>query len=304
MTAPAPESVWDEEVSTAVKRLTAAAENDYYNPYQTFDWPDAIPADAQWMSTDLMTVHGTPAAEELSREQYLALAKWESVNFYSLNVHGIRELMQEVVRRIHAPGYEIPTPFFHHFLGEENEHMWFFAEFCLRYGGKLYPNRAMAFPTEGQSALLDNFIVFSRILIFEQIVDHFNSRMAADTALPDTIRAINRVHHQDESRHIAFGAQLVRALWERLREAGDDRELAAARQYVEKYITASVQQLYSVDVYRDAGIPDPFAFRSRLLADPGRRPVHASITQRTDAFYRRIGLLSSSGSPSGSPSAG
>ena len=284
-------AVWDEEVATAVSRLTAAAENDYYNPYQTFDWPERIPDGALWMSEDLLSVHGTAAAAELDREQYLALTKWESINFYSLNVHGIRELMQEVVQRIHAPGYEIPTPFFHHFLGEENEHMWFFAEFCLRYGGKLFANRAMAFPAEKHSALLDNFIVFSRILVFEQIVDHFNSRMAADTALPETIRAINRVHHQDESRHIAFGAQLVRALWERLREAGDEAELAAARQYVEKYIATSIQQLYSVDAYRDAGIPDPFAFRTRVLADPARQAVHASITSRTDAFYRRIGLF-------------
>ena len=284
-------AVWDEEVATAVSRLTAAAENDYYNPYQTFDWPERIPDGALWMSEDLLSVHGTAAAAELDREQYLALTKWESINFYSLNVHGIRELMQEVVQRIHAPGYEIPTPFFHHFLGEENEHMWFFAEFCLRYGGKLFANRAMAFPAEKHSALLDNFIVFSRILVFEQIVDHFNSRMAADTALPETIRAINRVHHQDESRHIAFGAQLVRALWERLREAGDEAELAAARQYVEKYIATSIQQLYSVDAYRDAGIPDPFTFRTRVLADPARQAVHASITSRTDAFYRRIGLF-------------
>ncbi|GJF30483.1 hypothetical protein KNE206_31830 [Kitasatospora sp. NE20-6] len=290
-TATNPQPVWDDEVATAVQRLTAAAENDYYNPYQTFDWPDAIPEGALWMSEDLMTVHGTAAAADLTREQYLALAKWESVNFYSLNVHGIRELLQEVVQRIHAPGYEIPTPFFHHFLGEENEHMWFFAEFCLRYGGKLYPNRAMAFSTEKHSALLDNFIVFSRILIFEQIVDHFNSRMAADTALPETIRAINRVHHQDESRHIAFGAQLVRALWARLQEAGDERETGIARQYVEKYIAISIQQLYSVDVYRDAGIADPFAFRTRLLADPARTAVHEAIAQRTTAFYRRIGLL-------------
>ena len=289
MTAAAP--VWDDEVATAVARLTTAAENEYYNPYQAFEWPDRIPEGALWMSEDLVTVHSTAAAAELSREQYLALTKWESINFYSLNVHGIRELMQEVVRRIHTPGYEIPTPFFHHFLGEENEHMWFFAEFCLRYGNKLFPSRAMAFSSDQPSPQLDNFTVFSRILIFEQIVDHFNSRMAGDTALPETIRAINRVHHQDESRHIAFGAQLVRVLWQRLVETGDEGEIAAARSYIEKYINTSIQQLYSVDAYRDAGIPDPFAFRGRVLADPARPAVHDAITARTRAFYRRIGVL-------------
>lgn len=284
--------VWDEEVRAAVDRLTEASTEHYYNPYKTFDWPADLQVDGLWMSADLMTVHGTEAAGQLDEEQLRALSKWESVNFYSLNVHGIRELMFEVTNRLYAPGFEVPTPFFHHFLGEENEHMWFFAEFCLRYGGKLYPSRAMAFPGDGKgSALLDNFIVFSRILIFEQIVDHFNSRMAADTSLNETIRAINRVHHQDESRHIAFGCQLVRALFERLLAAGNEEEISAARRYIERYIQASLEQLYSIDVYRDSGIPDPFAFRTRLLADPARQQAHQAIAGRTYAFYNRIGAL-------------
>src|SRR5258707_12819903 len=90
------------------------------------------------MSPELTTTHGAELAETLTREQLFALSKQESINFYSLNVHGIRELLIEVVGRIHTPGFETPSEFFHHFIGEENEHMWFFAEFCLRYGGKLF----------------------------------------------------------------------------------------------------------------------------------------------------------------------
>lgn len=286
------EGVWDEEVRGAIDRLIEASTEQYYNPYKTFEWPKPLQVDGLWMSRDLMTVHGTEAARELSEEQLRELSKWESVHFYSLNVHGIQELMSEVTDRLYAPGFEVPTPFFHHFLGEENEHMWFFAKFCLEYGGKLYQNRAMAFPRDKGSPLLENFIVFSRILIFEQIVDHFNSRMAADPELPETIRAINRVHHQDESRHIAFGCQVVRALFERLVATGDEAEITAAREYIDRYITSSLHQLYSVDVYRDAGIPDPFGFRNRLLADPARQEAHQAIAGRTYAFYRRIGVLS------------
>lgn len=286
-------TLWDREVQVAVERLTLAAENEYYNPYKTFDWPQAIDPTAQWLSDDLLSVHGTDLAGELTADQLRELSKWESINFYSLNVHGIRELILEVVNRIHMPGYEIPTKFFHHFVGEENEHMWFFAEFCLRYGGRIFPDLTMAFPREEKfSADFENFIVFSRILIFEQIVDYFNSRMAADTTLPETIRAINRIHHQDESRHIAFGCQLVRALHERLLSAGDKRELTAAAEYVQRYITLTLHQLYSAEAYRAAGIPDPLAFRSRVLAAPGRAAVHQLIAGRTYAFYRRIGLLS------------
>ncbi|MBV1849544.1 diiron oxygenase [Catellatospora tritici] len=284
--------VWDSEIASVVERLTKASIDDYYNPYRAFDWPESIPSGSLWMSSSLMTVHGSKAAASLSEEQLRELSRWESIHFYSLNVHGIRELLMEVVRRIHTPGFEVPTPFFHHFLGEENEHMWFFAEFCLRYGGKLYADRALPFSEREQSPLLDSFLVFSRILIFEQIVDYYNSTMAADEQLPEVIRAINRVHHQDESRHIAFGCQLVRALYANLKKHGDQDELAFAKDYLQRYLNTSLAKLYSVDVYRDAGIPDPYGFRAALLADPARLPEHDRITARTRAFYRRIGVFS------------
>lgn len=283
---------WDEELRSVVERLTRTAEDNYYNPYQTFDWPERLDEDVPWMSEHLMTPYGTGAMDELTPEQRHALAKWESVHFYSLNVHGIRELLREVVNRIHTPGFEVPTPFFHHFVGEENEHMWFFAEFCLRYAGKIYPDRSMAFPADPVSPVVDHFIVFSRILIFELIVDYFNSKMAADESLPETIREINRVHHQDESRHIAFGCQLVRVLFERVRQTCTPAEVAAACRYVDRYLTSSLHSMYSVDAYRDAGIPDPAGFRRRLLADPGRQQAHERFAGRAYSFYRRIGVLS------------
>ena len=115
-------------------RLTNKSIDDYYNPYKLFEWPESLPDDMWWMSPDLTTTYGTPIAERLSQDQLYALSKFESVNFYSLNVHGIRELLIEVTRRIHTKGFETPSEFFHHFIGEENEHMWFFAEFCKRYG--------------------------------------------------------------------------------------------------------------------------------------------------------------------------
>lgn len=126
--------MWDSETTSVIERLAKASVDDYYNPYRTFTWPESIVSDVFWMSPRLMTIEGTKAGAALTEDQRRELSRWESINFYSLNVHGIRELLTEVVRRIHSPGFEVPTPFFHHFIGEENEHMWFFAEFCLRYG--------------------------------------------------------------------------------------------------------------------------------------------------------------------------
>src|SRR5713101_2272728 len=112
---------------TTLQRLVAASVSGYYNPYVTFEWPAELPPEQWWMSPDLLTVDDTPLMGELDGNTLRALSKWESINFYSLNVHGIRELLVEVVRRVHTPGFEEMSEFFHHFTGEENEHMWFFA---------------------------------------------------------------------------------------------------------------------------------------------------------------------------------
>ncbi|MFJ1843746.1 MULTISPECIES: diiron oxygenase [unclassified Streptomyces] len=288
----APASGDTAEFRALLERLSDKATADYYNPYTTFDWPRTIPTDDFWMSPELLTVHGTEAMETLSPEQLRALSRWESVHFYSLNVHGIRELLIEVMRRIHTPGFETPSEFFHHFVGEENDHMWFFATFCLKYAGRIYPDKKLKLPETPRDAAIENFLVFVRILVFEQIVDHYNVRLAADERLHTTIRHINRLHHQDESRHIAFGRRLVQLLWNRLAQAGiDERTRRETGSYVGRYITTSMESFYNPAVYRDAGIADGYALRQRLLAHPARQAAHARVLHKTTDFLTRIGVL-------------
>lgn len=282
---------WTEEFSRAVRRLTAVSVDDYYNPYRAFQWPQSITPEGLWMSRELLSVYGTAKERELSHKQLVELSRWESINLYSLIAHGIRELLIEVMRRIHTPGYEIPTPYFHHFIGEENEHMWFFAEFCLRYGGRIYPDRRMVFPATERSPEVNNFIVFSQILIFEQIGDYFNAKMAADEGLPQTVRDVNRIHHRDESRHIAFGGQLVSALFDEVRRKHTAEEIEEIGQYLRVYIDLIIQMLYSRDAYQDAGIANPVRFRAAVMTDPARVQIMARVTERTTSFYRRIGLF-------------
>jgi hypothetical protein len=87
-------------------RIITMSVDDYYNPYKTFQWPDRLEDEQWWMTPELMTVHGTSLAQTLGERQLMALSKWESIHFYSLNVHGIRELLLEVVKRVHSPGFE------------------------------------------------------------------------------------------------------------------------------------------------------------------------------------------------------
>src|SRR5207244_7887087 len=177
----------------------------------------------------------------------------------------------------------VPT-FFYDFIGEENEHMWYFAEFCLRYGEKLYPDVSLKSPSrfEGEAA---DFLVFSKILTVEEIVDYFNTRMANDEALHPFVRKINRLHHHDESRHIAFGRQMVAALFKQVKRTANEETLSALDDYIRRYLASSIQGLYNPQVYRDAELPgNAFERRRRLLGHEGRRSAHDAILRRPVKF--------------------
>ncbi|APY84469.1 AurF domain containing protein [Streptomyces alfalfae] len=272
-------------------RLENLAESGYYNPYTMFDWPDSIEPDLPWMSESLTTLAGTPMWDELTREQQIALTRYEAINFFSLNIHGIRELMSEVVMRIHERTYADVSEFLHHFIGEENEHMWFFAQFCLRYGGKLYPAQPTlkADSVDHLSPVARELIVFARILIFEEIVDYFNAHMATDQSLPPIAREINRVHHQDESRHVAFGRMIFTHLLGQVAER-DPQEVPLVAEYLENYLQYSISTLYNPAAYRDAGIPDALALRRRALEHPARVEAHDQVLKRTRKFLTKAGV--------------
>jgi hypothetical protein len=284
--------VTDADYSQALDRLIDLSVSTYYNPYKTFNWPESLPEQQWWMSQDLMTVYGTPQMQQLSEPQLMALSKWESINFYSLNIHGIRELLIEVTKRIHSPGYQTPSRFFHHFIGEENEHMWFFAEFCLRYASKIYPDRNVKLSSETYEPDVESLLVFIRILVFEEIVDYFNTRMSKDASLNPIIQQINAIHHQDESRHIAFGRQIVKQLFAQVSASYPAERLQAIENYVKRYMITSIQSLYNPTMYKDAGIPDPHSFRRTLLQDPARSFYHKQFLKRTVDFFLKTRILS------------
>ncbi len=279
-----------ENLVKRLARLTSASVSGDYNPHTRFEWPESLSDDQLWMSRELLSVYDTTLIEQLSEQQLRQLSKWESINFYSLNIHGIRELLVEVSKRLHAPGYEVLAEFFHRFLGEEHDHMWFFAQFCLRYGRKVYPDKSIKFPVSEEFSDPDteSFLIFSRILIFEELVDHFNICMGKDAALHPLIRQINAVHHEDESRHIAGGREIVKSLYAKLASILSREKLDALGTYLKNYMTASVESLYNPSVYRDAGLPDPFKCRNEIVKLPARRERHRKFTHRTVSFLNKI----------------
>jgi hypothetical protein len=274
------------------ERLSDISRKSRYDPYAIFDWPDSLPNEQYWLSPELMTCHGTTVWDELSEERRMVLSHCEAVSFFSLNVHLIRELIGAVAERIYTTRYPGLSEFFHDFIAEENVHSWFFATFCRRYGGKIYQAKLVSGQQlAAQTASLRDLAVFGRILIAEELCDFFNTAMASDQRLPAICQQVNRVHHQDESRHIAFGRQIMRALSEEVLAQEGEEKVQQVGGYLARYVATCVRSFYNREMYADAGIGDPGAVRRQLLATSERSEMHQRMMGRTVDFLRGIGVV-------------
>lgn len=280
-----------ERLQQVAGRLSAISREQRHDVYRLFDWPESLPANEFWMSPELTTCYGTKLWEELDEPRQIVLSQYEAVNFFSLNIHLIRDLIGEVANRIYNTRYPGLSEFFHDFIREENEHMWFFARFCQLYGGKVYPARKLPNAATNGPDVIRDLVVFGRILIAEELCDAFNARMANDARLPPIARQINAIHHDEESRHIAFGRQMMRALHEAAAIRSSPAEMSQAGEYLGRYVSVCLRSFYNPTMYQDAGLPDPRSVRPRLIADPARAQAHRQLMDRTVSFLHKSGVL-------------
>lgn len=279
------------KLERVMRKLVKLTHADPYDPYTELEWPESI--DGMWMSPELTSVHGTRFAEELATAQLDALNKWECINFFSLNVSGIRDLLVAMTERLHSPGFELVSEYLHCFVAEENEHMWYFAKFCNQFAGKVYSDRSMAV-SEPDEADIANFLIFARALIFEEFVDLFNRQMGDDARLNSFVRQLNRIHHLDEVRHIAYGRLYVDLFHRQLRDKYPKERIEEIEGALKRFIRLSVTKLYSPIVYRDAGIASPGQLRKALLVDPARMEYNESLMSATVSWLEKVGILSDS----------
>ena len=271
-------------------RLGRLSRRDHQALGDGIDWPEALDPNQWVMSPELTSLHGTPwldaiAAEDLPR--YLLL---EAVNFFSLNIHGERHLVGGIARRLHRDHEPEVNDFLHHFLDEENKHMAYFGEFCRRYGGFVYPERGLAFPRD-YAAGEEDVLFFAKALLFEELVDDYNARMAGDERLAPVAQRINALHHRDESRHRAFGRRFVAGLHARHAPAWSDEVREGVRAYLGTYLQQSWRAFYNPEVYRAVGFADPHAVAASAWEHEAQRAHRAEVSAGCVRFLLDNGIL-------------
>ncbi|HEY2237964.1 MAG TPA: diiron oxygenase [Streptosporangiaceae bacterium] len=280
-------------LSGTVERLSALSQRDYQNPYRTLEWPDSVDPDSGWFtSPELISLYGTDFYGQLGESSRRRLSFYEAANFYSLNIHGEKTLMQGLASRLYRRDLIDVAPYLHHFLDEENKHSVYFGGFCTRYA-HVYRSRQVALAEEPRRDVAD-FLFFGKVMIFEEIADHFNRLQARDERLHPVARFINHNHHVEESRHLAFGRRLVQALWQACAPDWDGETRARIRDQLASFFTMSWREYYNPDVYADAGLPgapDPWELSETAWSSQPQRSNRSTASRKCLRFLTSIDVL-------------
>lgn len=277
-------------IADTVKTLCRISEDQFADPFEKIVWPDTVEKAAWYFTPELISIHGMPEYEALSEEQRKLLSFYENINFFSLNIHGEKALIEGLARNLYFRSEPNFTPYLHHFLDEENKHMIYFGRFCSYYADKVYPDKKLTFPREyapGEEELM----FFVKVMIFEEIVDRYNKQMADDARLEQLARDINRYHHVDESRHLAFGRTLVKWLHAKFSPQWPEEVKTSLSEYIKGYLTTTWREYYNSAVYVDAGLPDPYGLQERAYARPEARAHRQAISGPCIRFLMNENIL-------------
>ncbi|MGH3466111.1 MAG: diiron oxygenase [Thermocrispum sp.] len=273
-----------------VQRLTELSRAKYQNPYEAVQWPEAVDPDKDWFFTpELSSLHGTPYASGLCDRQAHRLAFHEAANFFSLNIHGEKTLIEGLANRLYRTDLADIADYLHHFLDEENKHSVYFGGFCRRYA-RVYPSRHVAFPSRHDQATAD-LLFFAKALIFEEHADRYNVLLARDDRLHPLARFINEAHHADESRHLVFNRAIVKALWDTHRPDWDKHDLADIRARLGQFFALTWREYYNPDVYADAGFDRPWQVAEDAWEEPVQRAHRRRVSAKCLRFFLADELL-------------
>jgi hypothetical protein len=271
-------------------RLSHLSQRSYQNPYAVLEWPESVDPERNWFSSpELLSLYGTPLWGDLGQGARRRLAFHEAANFYSLNIHGEKSLMQGLAARLYRKDLVEVADYLHHFLDEENKHSIFFGRFCTRYA-RVYRTRQLA-GTQARPRDVDDFLFFAKTMIFEEIVDRYNWIQGRDARLHPVARFINNNHHFEESRHLVFGRRLVAALWNACAPDWDDTLVSDLRDYLEQFFVASWREYYNPDVYADAGLDGPWDVAEMAWSAPAQREHRRAASAKCTNHLITTGIL-------------
>ncbi|MCK6547557.1 diiron oxygenase [Myxococcota bacterium] len=274
-----------------VPKLSSISRKTLTDPIAEFDWVDTIDKGAHWfMSPELVSLYGTKTWDTLTEEQKKRLSFHEMVNAFSLALAGERLLVQRMAKYLYAPDYIQSSEYLHHFMEEENRHMMCFGRFALKYNGKVYASRHYALPSqtvEGE----EEFQFWVSVLIFEEIGTFLNDVIGNDERVHPLSRQINKYHHREESRHLAYGRLRTPEVWAKYQEKWAPEVKDRLKKYVSNFLVAEFRDYFNPAAYADAQIPNRYEARTEALESPHSKEKFRKATASVMAVLTEAGII-------------
>lgn len=244
--------------TTARKLYRASLLKGIKEPFTRVSYQEKLNRGRLQLPEGLLSLSGHPIYSELSDEQKWELSRLETINFFSLNIHGERFLVRDLVDRLYQP-----TPlgergaigeYLQQFIHEENAHTFMLAGYCFRYGDGVLRDVAFQSQEEPLSANASTLLAFGRTFVLESFLDFMNQAAMKDDSLDDTASQIHRLHHIEEARHMAFDKAVLTECAGQLRHAGADDEIRQVAKALWDYGDYATRRMCSAKLYRQIGL--------------------------------------------------
>lgn len=248
-----------------VEKLNQASIKQINFPLMSLPFGEAPDVGAYWMPQHLVSLYGTEAWDRLSDKQRVHLSQKEFALICSISCNGEKEAIGDIAKIMLKKKFSEVRSYLSHLIREENNHIDMFVEFCRRYGEL---TRFRYIYTKGDQCTdpaWNDLLAFIHLLVFEELGDNLNRMMAKDESLPPLVRAINRLHAEEEARHIAFGRQLVADLTAELLLKSSDEQRGKLHDYVYHFVQSRHYEYHNAGIYASVGIPGAYELRQSMV---------------------------------------
>lgn len=283
-----------EDAAGRLSAISLSPDKGLHDPFTRVAFQETLDRSRLQFPEELLSIFHHPVYGELNDEQKWNLSRLETINFFSVNIHGERKLVQGLEDRLYVPsrfnGSKLIGEYLQHFIHEENSHTYMLAGYCYRYGEGVMNNNAIEIENPELSDIGTELLFFGRVFVLEMFLDYLNTFAMRDERLDTTARLIHRLHHHEEARHMAFDRAVIELCVKLARAHGPGDELSRIANLLEDYGRVALQSLYSPHVYKKMGIPNPMELAREAQRLPARIAVEQQWREKTRAYLERVGL--------------
>ena len=278
----------DQGVDEVSERLVASAVRLSRNAMTEIDWSQPMDPAHYGCSPEWSTLYGTDYWNELTEEQRVTLTRHEFASIMNIGIW-FEMILQELILRdqylgdYHDPEFQFALTE----IADECRHSIMFAKASEKMVGTSYrPPRAIARLGKIFQQTARGTVSYAGILVAEEILDVFQRGCMRDERVLPFIRTINEIHVLEESRHMKFAREQVRA-----GVAGmSPRTKKFCALYTSLGALYIVSNLVQPEVYADAGL-DVERARSEAKRNKHFHAMVRSNCTHLMEFLDEVGLL-------------